>query len=323
MPPPWKPILLVGLCLISTGAAHPWSRAGHEASALIAEGRLDPATQAKIRALLGPGVGLDDIALCSDAIKRRSVNCAGAFFVKRAPHTKAWHYIDIPISDEPAAGGLQQYCPNDDCVTDRIADQTKVLKDPAAPRLEKQVALMHLVHFVGDLHQPLHCADDRDAGGNGKKVWFMAGPRARKPATLHQLWDNMVEKDSVHDRLDVRGLARSLDGAITEEEAAAWARGSTHQWTIESHRIARNTIYPQYARDKGKDLGKDYQDAMRPIAHEQVQKAGVRLAVLLDKTLAGVTVEDLTREAPKRKATPVPTGQKPPKGGGPIPLPGR
>lgn len=317
MPPPRKTfLLLIGLCLACPRPNFAWSRLGHEAVALIAEENAGDLTRLKLRALLGPNVGLDDIAACSDDIKRRSVNCGGAFFVKRAPHTKAWHYIDIPITANPAAGDLQDYCPQDDCVTARVADQVRALQDPKAARPDKQIALMHLVHFVGDLHQPLHCADDHDAGGNRKPVWFMMGPRAKKPSNLHHLWDNIIEKDSAAKKRNARDLARRLARDMAGKNTADWGKGNTQLWALESFAVARDTIYPRYEQDQGNNLGQDYQDDMKPIAEEQIQKAGVRLAVLLDRTLASVTLESLKPPARERRAPPVPAGQKPPKGGG-------
>jgi len=63
-------------------------------------------------------------------------------------------------------------CPKGDCVITKIADFRKVVVDPAATPVDRKEALMFLIHFVGDMHQPLHCSDNHDKGGNDVKLNF-------------------------------------------------------------------------------------------------------------------------------------------------------
>ena len=92
--------------------------------------------------------------------------------------TGPWHYIDIPI-DKPHLD-MARDCPKGDCVIAKIEDFKKVVVDPAATAVQRREALMFLVHFVGDMHQPLHCSDNKDKGGNDVKLDFFG--QAFEPA---------------------------------------------------------------------------------------------------------------------------------------------
>jgi hypothetical protein len=92
-----------------------------------------------------------------------------------------WHYVDIPI-DKPHLD-MARDCPKGECVIAKIEDFKKVVTDPAATAVERREALIFLVHFVGDMHQPLHCSDNNDKGGNDIKLEFYgrnSGARATK-----------------------------------------------------------------------------------------------------------------------------------------------
>lgn len=268
---------------------------GHQTVALIAEQRMSPAAASQVRAILGPGVSLADISSCADNIKRRAVKCADSFQVARDPASRKQHYINIPIKDSPDLGSIMAYCRIHGnaraCIIDQIQDGLAVLRNPDATRAQKQIALMFIVHFVGDLHQPLHNAFEVDAngrgdgGGNGAAVWFMQSPRAKHPMNLHHVWDNMMETDSALKKTGAREYAKRLEAGISADEAAKWASVDSAGAALESFEIAKTVIYPAFRANGGSRLAKTYQDEMQPIAFLQVQKAGVRLAAMLDEAL--------------------------------------
>jgi hypothetical protein len=279
---------VLGLLLFSFPvAARAWGALGHKTAAILAERRLSPNAARQVRLILGPDVSLADIAKCADDIKRKPVRCA-SFTLRADPRSSGWHFIDIPIAATPTAATLRHYCRNhgrdDQCSTEQIKKELRTLKDPAATLSEKQVALMFVVHLVGDLHQPLHNATDGDAGGNAKRVRFMAAPRARKPTNLHHIWDDLLMKDSVAKKTRPEALAALLERDMADKDTAAWTRGNVIEGAaLESFSIAKTRIYRAYAADGGRNLGRDYQAEMQPIAFEQVEKAGVRLAFLLNQ----------------------------------------
>ena len=269
---------------------------GHQTVALIAEHRLSSATATQLHAILGPGVSLADIAGCADNIKRHSVKCADSFQVARDPASRKQHYINIPIKDSPDLSTIMAYCRIHGkaraCIIDQIQDGLAVLRNPDATRAQKQIALMFIVHFVGDLHQPLHNAFEVDAkgrgdgGGNGAEVWFMQSPRAKHPMNLHHVWDNMLETDSVLKKTGAQEYAKRLEAGISADEAAKWASVDSAGAALESFQIAKTVIYPAFHAKGGSRLERSYQDQMQPIAFLQVQKAGVRLAAMLDEALS-------------------------------------
>ena len=79
---------------------------------------------------------------------------------------------------------MERECPKGQCVIAKTEEFLAVLKDPKADRSAKVQALKFVIHFVADLHQPLHCADDGDKGGNARHVIFDG-----HPDNLHWVWD--------------------------------------------------------------------------------------------------------------------------------------
>jgi len=115
-----------------------------------------------------------------------------------------------------------------------------VLRDPTASRAAKAEALKFVVHFVGDLHQPLHDEDNGDRGGNERQVIFDG-----HPDNLHWVWDT-----GLPERLgrNSHGLARRLEKRITAEEVVEWHSGTALQWANQAHEIARAVAYGQLAK---------------------------------------------------------------------------
>jgi hypothetical protein len=171
------------------------------------------------------------------------------------------------------------------CVISALEKQTAILRDTKESQSKRQDALKFVIHFVGDLHQPLHCADDSDWGGNDKIVRFKTPGRSGRGTKLklHGLWDGLIEIHTAEDPVD---LSKSLESKITEENKQSWVNGSQYDWALEGYLIAKNNIYPgmepgpqDYSADP---LPKDYFYRMRPIVYTQLEKAGIRLAFILN-----------------------------------------
>ena len=286
----FRVVLAVGLGLLPAalpGRLYAWGGLGHRTVAIIAEHRLSARALEEVRLILGPKTSLADISTCADDIKRRPIKC-GSFTLNADHRSSRWHYVDIPINAQPTASTVRSYCRghgrDDQCSTEQIKKEIAVLQDPKADVRAKQIALMFLVHLMGDLHQPLHNADDGDSGGNAKLVRFMASPRARKKTNLHHIWDNMLMKDSEAKKWRPAELAAELERDMARKNTASWiSREIVDSSALESFRIAQSRIYRAYALKDGGDLGRTYQAEMQPIAFEQVEKAGVRLAHILNQ----------------------------------------
>jgi len=147
-----------------------------------------------------------------------------------------------------------------------------VLRDPEAARGDRVEALRFLVHFVGDVHQPLHVGRREDLGGNRVLVlWF------DEPANLHSVWDSrMIESEE----LSFTELAGFIDHP-TPEEVAAWQATGYPDWIAESFAL-REEVY-----DLGdRRLGYRYGYEKLPIVRKRLLQAGVRLAGLLESIFA-------------------------------------
>src|ERR1035437_587452 len=257
--------LAVIVVLCGSLPAFGWGPEGHNLVARLAAAHLTPAAAARVAEILGPGTTIQSIANWPDQVRR-----------ERAA-TAPWHYIDIPI-DQPhldMAGGA----PKGDCVLAKIENFKKVGVAPAATAVERKEALMFLVHFVGDMPQPLHCSDNKDKGGNDVKLDFFG-----RPSNLHSVWDSgLLGRIGQED-----ALFTQYSNDLTEKRAKKWGKGSVEAWAEQSHKAAQKVVYGKLpAAPPGGQVTVDaaYERLADPVIKEQIERAGARLAALLNATL--------------------------------------
>jgi hypothetical protein len=166
-------------------------------------------------------------------------------------------------------------------VVDKIDQFAAELDDPATGASEHLVALKFLLHFISDLHQPLHAADDHDAGANRKLV---AGEGAHP--RVHHYWDvEFVERLGT----DPQQVATSLIGQISEPQRQEWSSGTSANWAMEAFALARRDAYGLLPRtgDQGTyALPPAYAEQAERDVALQLSRAGVRLAFVLNQALA-------------------------------------
>ena len=296
--PPHIAILLVGLMLLLRPATgHCWGDEGHEIVGSIAEHYLEPAVRVRVAALLAQdasgltrGTGIAEEATWADKFRDSDRDTTRRHY----DQTREWHYIDIeldrPDLDEacfghPArpAGSKASEGPADDCILDKIDEFRAELRSPTTGVEERRLALQFLLHLVGDLHQPLHAADDHDRGGNDVRVKG-AGSSA---GNLHHYWDSVFVERLGRSAEDV---SRTLIAGISAHDRRAWSGGSPADWAQESFRIAREDVYGPLrvrAADPGGAITLDarYEADAVNIVTRQLQRAGLRLARLLNDAL--------------------------------------
>ncbi|HMC57837.1 MAG TPA: S1/P1 nuclease [Candidatus Solibacter sp.] len=255
-------IMLVLGCALPLFA---WGPEGHDLVARLAGAHLTAAARVQVAEILGPGVTLASISSWPDQIRRAR------------PETAAWHYTDIPI-DRPHLD-MERDCPKGDCAIAKIEDFQKVLGDSAAPPQQRREALMFLVHFVGDMHQPLHSSDNKDKGGNNVQTDFFG-----KSTNLHSVWDGgLLARMGDEDRL-FADFSRDL----TPKRQKKWAKGTVEEWAEEAHTASQRIVYgklPKVAAGAPEPIGEAYERAADPLIRRQIEKAGVRLAAVLNATL--------------------------------------
>ena len=223
-----------------------WGPAGHRIVAIIAEQRLSPQSREKIRKLLLDGkYSIVDISSCADQIRGNprgnptptDVMCRS--LAGEVPSTNGlWHYIDIPVPTK--AKTLDAFCKEDNCVTARINSFSEILRTSKDDAQRRQ-ALFFLVHFVSDIHQPLHAAERAcDHGGNSEHVNFSLDGQKESNVALHHVWDSSeLELLMKHENItDDRVFAGILMAGIKPAEAGKWARASADQMAWESYKLA-------------------------------------------------------------------------------------
>jgi hypothetical protein len=256
-------VALTFLLLLAPVPAFAWGAEGHEVIAAIALRELSPAARARAAALLGGDAMLIHDANWADEIR------------EQRPETGRWHYVDIPLG----APGYdpRRDCAAGDCVVAQIENDRRMLGAPHAAQQARIEALRFLVHFVGDIHQPLHAVDNDDKGGNAVRV-YMPGERTN----LHRVWDAAVV-EALGTNADA--LAGDIDGAITPAQRKSWQAGTPADWANESYGIARDEIYPMARGRRTMRLPASYPRAESAVVRQQLTRAGVRLAWLINNTL--------------------------------------
>jgi nuclease S1 len=160
-----------------------------------------------------------------------------------------------------------------------------VLSSNNASQTQKLASLKFLGHWVGDIHQPLHVSFEDDRGGNNVMVMGECGPN------LHSAWDTCLVLKAVGE--DVGEAATELMKSITPAEIESWTHSTPMDWANESFAIAERAQTKYCSRQgavcdhpAGKvQIDAAYVAANVPIVKEQLQRAGVRLAHLLDAAL--------------------------------------
>ena len=251
-----------------------WGQEGHAIVAEIARQYLSPKALSAVDALLAADAA--DTLTAPDMASR-----AAWADVWRNSHreTAPWHFTDIEIDGSNTADAA---CANEDCLTRRLALFAAQLASKDASAADRILALKFVLHFAGDLHQPLHLSDNHDKGGNCVYL-SRGGPRAN----LHHYWDTeVVEKMGK----DADTVANDLYFAITPSQLKAGRKGDISSWAMESHQVAKAVVYtlgsqPGCSSGLRYDLSADYDAAALKAAKIQLQRAGVRLAALLNEAL--------------------------------------
>lgn len=247
--------------LLCASPAFAWGPLGHRVVARLAEAQLTPPARAEAQRLLAlqGARHLADVANWADSLRGTD---AGLF-----QRTKRLHFVNFHsrhcIYDPP------RDCRNGECVVAAIGKYSAVLADRANPPAERAEALAFVVHFVGDIHQPLHADYRHDAGGNDYQVrWHGRG------TNLHRVWDSLMLNDA---HLSVAQYTRKLQA----ERTPIATGGRPAEWAEESCRIDRDRgVYPPT-----RFIDAAYVARERPVAEQRLRQAGARLAELLNRDL--------------------------------------
>ena len=293
---------LILVCAITTaGPASAYWEYGHETVAKIAYASVRPSTRARLDRLLRRGdlLGTPECPVTDIASASTWADCIkplkGADGKARFGYAYNWHFQDVDIC-KPF--DLATPCKDGDCLSSQIVAQQARLKDRRRSRAERVQALAFLVHFVGDLSQPLHAGSHDDQGANKVKASYglIAGR-----ANLHAIWDGYLAERAIS---TPPGGSRGLLRHLKQSRRRAMIKGGVTDWSRDSWRVSREIAYGALFADPCGPLPAErpvMDEAMVqrliPPARRQVVAGGLRLAKLLDAALGA------TRRRPSATAS--------------------
>lgn len=238
-------------------SAFGWGQKGHDTVAFIAGKHLTPATTDSINALLD-GYSLVYWANWLD----------NASHTPDFAYTKTWHYKNID------ADQTFQTAPNipEGDIIQALKEQVEILTNTTATKDDKALALKMVVHFLGDIHQPMHLGRAADRGGNSHKVTFF-----QNDTNLHSVWDtSLVEAAHKWSHIEWQ---EEIDRLSPERIISIISGGTPVIWGEETYEISKQ-IYA--STPETTDIQYDYIAKWTPTIEMQLEKGGLRLADLLN-----------------------------------------
>lgn len=252
-----KNTLLSGMLCLSSLTAFGWGQKGHDTTVFIAESHLTPTAKAQVEKLLG-GKSMVYYANWLD----------NASHTPEYAYSKTWHYknIDDGITFENAP-----LLETGDIIR-AIEEQVNLLQDPTASEEQKQLALKMVIHFLGDIHQPMHMGHASDLGGNRWTVKYFG-----RDTNLHSVWDTSLP-ESAHN-WSYTEWQQQIDRLPAEEMEEIISEGNPTKWGKETFEIGTR-VYQN--TPEGTRISYDYISDWTPVVELQFLRGGLRLADLLN-----------------------------------------
>lgn len=238
---------------LAAGAACAYGPQGHLIAGRVADGLLCGRAAAQV-ADIAKGQSLGEIGLWADQIR------SDPAYDYAAP----WHYMNIADGDDLADF---EHPPEGDVLW-AIGHFEAELRDESLGREQRYEALAFLVHFIVDIHQPLHVGLAEDRGGNAIELRYKG-----KTTNLHRLWDtDVIEWTGLSVGDYVKSLADEAAQDSVSLDPLVWARESL---------ALRAQVYAYGA--PGRQPPRTYLDAAAEITHERLRLAALRLAGTLNE----------------------------------------
>ena len=250
----WRSLLAFCIFALPWPSLWAWGVQGHQVVAEIAWQSLQTTTRMRVERLLAaePGQSLVSLSTWADA--------------HRGAASARWHYVNFPRGD--CDFQAERDCPDGQCVVAAIERFSAVLASQANDA-ERLLALKYLVHFVADIHQPLHAGYRDDRGGNTVQLRFLM-----RGSNLHALWDTGLIENLGLGNAALLALVHSRSKPLLSPWPGAAAIAA------ESCRIvAGGSLYPP------RDPDDAYVRAFTPVALDRLAMAAGRLAAILNQAL--------------------------------------
>jgi hypothetical protein len=270
--------LIASLLALVNAPCWGWADLGHQLVGELAQRQLTPEANVRVHELLRgePVPTLAGVAMWADHLR--------ASDPERFKTTSRWHYVDMPEGTCDFVASRD--CPDGACVLGAIDAQSRLLRDPAQPFEVRRDALKFVVHFVGDVHQPLHSGNRPDHGANDFQIALRTDIPPEEYArdhyqngimgtNLHAVWDYYLLASA---KLPLGEYANRL--VLSPRPPAP--QSSPAEWARESCQLVdRRTFYPRSHK-----MHTRYLKVMRPLAEQRITQAADRLARLLNEIFA-------------------------------------
>ncbi|KAI0177480.1 S1/P1 nuclease [Pestalotiopsis sp. NC0098] len=283
-------VRVADLALLSAAAlpgAMAWGAMGHETVAYIATNFVAASTKTYFQSLLGD-TSTDYLASVASWADSYRYTTAGSF-------SSGYHYIDAQDNPPSSCGvNLDRDCA-DGCVVSAISNYTTRVLNTKLSASDRQIAAKMIIHFIGDIGQPLHC-EELETGGNGIDVLYDGDD-----TNLHHIWDSEIPESvsGGSSQSSAKTWATTLTTAIKsgtyKSAAAGWvadldisdAETTATGWASEANAYVCSTVLKGgVSAVENKELDGSYTTTAQPVVKEQIAKQGYRLAKWLDAIAA-------------------------------------
>jgi hypothetical protein len=244
--------LLSLLLALLTTTAHAWGTQGHHVVANLAAAQLSPKARAEVEHLLAleSGATLASISTWADETRNRT--------------TAPWHYVNFPR--DSCTYDAQRDCPEGQCVVGAIDNQSAVLASNASDEKRLNALKYVVLHFLADVHQPLHARYADDRGGNKYQVQAFG-----RGTNLHALWDSGL--------IDSMGLdTAAMTNKLMATPVSAGDLDAAHAAQESCRIVGTAGFYPE------RKVAADYVERFTPVMEKQLAAAGARLAGMLNRS---------------------------------------
>jgi len=238
---------------------------GHRSVGKIAEDNLTPKAKAAIKDLLGNET-LAGVSTWADEVRNKP----------EYKSTASWHFLNLPLGLSYEQFERQVEAMENGNVYNALIKAEHDLINPSISKEKKIEALKFVVHFVGDMHQPMHISRSEDKGGNTIQLNYNG-----KGTNLHSLWDSKL--------IETQGFTFekiSTSTKPTTKQIAQWQKVSQLKWAWESYQIS-SKLYAEVDAMKSRSIEKEYYEKHIPIINHRIQQAGYRLAAVLNEVFKG------------------------------------
>ena len=264
--------------------AHAWGSLGHRTVAYLSTLYSTHPTSPRFLTYFLNGQDVSEAALFPDKVAH----------IPSFAYSRPWHYIDARDSPpHECAINMTRDCLSDGCVVSAIANHTSRVTSHSLPKWQRSQSLRFVLHFVGDIHQPLH-TENVDRGGNEISVLFDG-----KHTNLHSVWDSLTPNKYRHREEWFNHTAESEEEAAylwalelfksdpdpdsCKDECVSDATDCALEWAEESNALVCSYVLKDDVVGlQGRDLGGVYYEGATGIIDEQIRKGGRRLGMWVD-----------------------------------------